>query len=214
MTQTLSPRATRAAFRTAPTPVTTAHPTSAACQSGRVGGIGTAQAAGTTQRSAKQPTARNCLSGSPFARWKRVVPSSSESLKELWPARSQRFPRPVRHRGHSPQEGTKQSETGSPGATAVVVGLAPVGVDAAVPAIDFLSEKSLRGSFYGSGNPAREIAELARLVDDGRFDVAHTVSHLTDLDGLEAAFGRLRRGEGARTVAVIDPELAGAPEAL
>ncbi len=101
-----------------------------------------------------------------------------------------------------------------PGGTAVVVGLAAQGVDAAVPAIEFLSEKSLRGSFYGSGNPAHEIADLAGLVAAGHFDVASTVSHLTDLTGIEEAFGRMRRGEGARTVAVIDPELAGAPDSL
>jgi S-(hydroxymethyl)glutathione dehydrogenase / alcohol dehydrogenase len=96
-----------------------------------------------------------------------------------------------------------------PGGTAVVVGLAPRGVDAIVPAIDFLSEKSLRGSFYGSGYPAREIAELADLVAAQRLDVASTVSHLTDIDGIEDAFGRLRRGEGARSVAILDPDLAG-----
>jgi S-(hydroxymethyl)glutathione dehydrogenase/alcohol dehydrogenase len=98
-----------------------------------------------------------------------------------------------------------------PGGTAVVVGLAPRGVDAAVPAIEFLSEKSLRGCFYGSGNPTREIAELAALVAEGRLDVAGSVTHLADLEGVEEAFARMRRGEGARTVAVIDPELAGAP---
>jgi hypothetical protein len=47
---------------------------------------------------------------------------------------------------------------------------------------------------------------------DGRLEVADAVSHLTDLDGIEAAFGRLRRGSGARTVAVIDAAIAGAPE--
>jgi hypothetical protein len=46
---------------------------------------------------------------------------------------------------------------------------------------------------------------------DGRLEVADAVSHLTDLDGIEAAFDRLRRGSGARTVAVIDAALAGAP---
>lgn len=101
-----------------------------------------------------------------------------------------------------------------PGGTAVVVGLAPQGVDAAVPAIEFLSEKSLRGSFYGSGNPAEEIAQLALLVAEERFDLASTVSHVTDLDGIEEAFDRMRRGEGARTVVVLDPELAAAPQAL
>ena len=47
---------------------------------------------------------------------------------------------------------------------------------------------------------------------DGRITVADAVSHLTDLEGIEAAFERLRRGSGARTVAVIDAALAGAPE--
>ena len=35
------------------------------------------------------------------------------------------------------------------------------------------------------------------------------VSHLIDLDGVADAFDRLRRGEGDRTVVVVDPELAG-----
>jgi Zn-dependent alcohol dehydrogenase len=96
-----------------------------------------------------------------------------------------------------------------PGGTAVVVGLAPAGVEAVVPALDFLSEKSLRGSFYGSGNPASEIAELARLAATGALGIADSVSSLIALDGIEDAFDRLRRGEGARSVAVFDGELAG-----
>jgi len=96
-----------------------------------------------------------------------------------------------------------------PGGTAVVVGLAPVGVEAIVPALDFLSEKTLRGSFYGSGDPAREIAELGALAATGALDIEGSVSSFTDLDGIEEAFERLRRGEGARSVAVLDRELAG-----
>ena len=46
---------------------------------------------------------------------------------------------------------------------------------------------------------------------DGRLAVADAVSHLTDLEGIEAAFGRLREGSGARSVAVIDAALADAP---
>jgi Zn-dependent alcohol dehydrogenase len=99
-----------------------------------------------------------------------------------------------------------------PGAAAIVVGIGPRDAEARVPALDLLSEKSLRGSYYGSGNPPVEIARLGRLMADGRLTVADAVSHLTDLDGIEAAFERLRRGSGARTVAVIDTALAGAPE--
>lgn len=96
-----------------------------------------------------------------------------------------------------------------PGGTAVVVGLAPIGVEAVVPAIEFLSEKSLRGSFYGSGDPAREIAEIGELAATGALDVGGSVSFLTDLDGVEEAFARMRRGEGARSVAILDHGLAG-----
>jgi S-(hydroxymethyl)glutathione dehydrogenase / alcohol dehydrogenase len=98
-----------------------------------------------------------------------------------------------------------------PGATAIVVGIAPIGVDVTLPALEFLSEKGIRGCYYGSANAAVELGLLARLVADGRFPVADVVTDYTDLAGIEAAFGRLRRGEGARTVVVLDPELAGAP---
>jgi S-(hydroxymethyl)glutathione dehydrogenase / alcohol dehydrogenase len=98
-----------------------------------------------------------------------------------------------------------------PGATVVVVGVVPKGIEVSVPGIELLAEKGLKGSYYGSGNPAADIAELARLATEGLLDLAAGVSDLTDLDGLDAAFDRLRRGRGAaRTVAVLDPVLAGA----
>ena len=50
---------------------------------------------------------------------------------------------------------------------------------------------------------------MADLAAEGRFPVADVVTHVTDLDGIEEAFGRLRRGEGARTVALVDEALAG-----
>ena len=37
------------------------------------------------------------------------------------------------------------------------------------------------------------------------------MTHVDALDGIEAALERLRRGEGARTVLVVDAELAGVP---
>jgi S-(hydroxymethyl)glutathione dehydrogenase/alcohol dehydrogenase len=101
-----------------------------------------------------------------------------------------------------------------PGATAVVVGAVPRGVELSLPGFDLLSEKGLKGCYYGSGDPSSELAELAQLVAEGRFPVANVVTHLADLSGIESALGRLRRGEGARTVVVLDPELAGAPAHL
>jgi len=96
-----------------------------------------------------------------------------------------------------------------PGATAIVVGIAPTGVEFALPALELLSEKGIRGSYYGSGDAASLLASMAEMTTAGRFSVTDVVTHVTGLDGIEAAFARLRAGEGARTVVLVDPELAG-----
>jgi S-(hydroxymethyl)glutathione dehydrogenase / alcohol dehydrogenase len=96
------------------------------------------------------------------------------------------------------------------GGEVVVVGLVPKGADVSVPGIEFLSDKSLRGTYYGSGDAARDLPELAALALSGELDLAGVVTHVTDLDGVPEALDRLRRGEGARTVVLVDPPLAGA----
>jgi len=90
----------------------------------------------------------------------------------------------------------------------VVVGIAPTGVKAAITAIDFASNNTLASSFYGSGHPAAEIPEPAGMVASGTIDLAESVSHTTDLPGIEEAF-RPDRGEGARTLVTLDEGLAG-----
>ncbi len=96
-----------------------------------------------------------------------------------------------------------------PGGTAIVVGLAPKGVEASLPAIDFLSEKTITGSYYGSSDVHAALGQLVALVLDGRLDLGDVVSYLIGLDDIEAALERLRRGQGARSVIVLDDELAG-----
>jgi S-(hydroxymethyl)glutathione dehydrogenase/alcohol dehydrogenase len=96
-----------------------------------------------------------------------------------------------------------------PGGTAVVVGLVPDGVEATVPAVEFLSDKSLVGTYYGSGDPAAELPGLAELALSGELDLAGVITHVDGLEGVEAALDRLRRGEGARTVLLVDRALAG-----
>ena len=91
----------------------------------------------------------------------------------------------------------------------MVVGLAPKGVEVSIPAIEFLSEKAIRGSYYGSANVAAELPELVALVADGRLELGEVVSHVAGLDDVEAALGRLRRGEGNRTIITVDLALAG-----
>ncbi len=96
-----------------------------------------------------------------------------------------------------------------PGGTAIVVGLAPKGVEASLPAIEFLSEKTITGSYYGSSDVHAALGQLVQLVLDGRLDLGDVVSYLIGLDDVEAALERLRRGQGARSVIVLDDELAG-----
>jgi S-(hydroxymethyl)glutathione dehydrogenase / alcohol dehydrogenase len=101
-----------------------------------------------------------------------------------------------------------------PGATAIVVGIAPRGAEVALPAFDLLSEKGLKGCYYGSADPGPELAMLARLVAAGRLTLGDVVTHVTDLGGIDAALERLRRGDGARTIVVLDAALAGAPASV
>ena len=96
-----------------------------------------------------------------------------------------------------------------PGATATVVGIAPAGVEVALPALELMSEKGLRGSYYGSGDAAALLTAMAEMTVSGRFAVADVVTHVTDLEGIDAAFERLRAGEGARTLALVDAALSG-----
>ena len=96
-----------------------------------------------------------------------------------------------------------------PGGTAVVVGVAPRGAEVSLPAIEFLSEKTITGSYYGSRDVQLALGELVALVLDGRLDLGDVVSDVIGLEGVEAAFNRLRRGEGARSVILVDQELAG-----
>jgi S-(hydroxymethyl)glutathione dehydrogenase/alcohol dehydrogenase len=96
-----------------------------------------------------------------------------------------------------------------PGGTAIVVGLAPRGVEVSLPAIEFLSDKGIRGSYYGSGDAATDLPRLAALALSGELDLAGVVTAVEPLAAANEALDRLRRGEGARTVLVVDEELAG-----
>ena len=97
------------------------------------------------------------------------------------------------------------------GGTAVVVGLAPKGADVALPAIEFLTDKGIRGSYYGSGDAAADLPRLAELALSGDLDLAGVVTSIEPLESVNDALDRLRHGEGARSVLVVDPTLAGQP---
>jgi len=96
-----------------------------------------------------------------------------------------------------------------PGGNAVVVGLAPKGAEVSLPAIEFLSDKGIRGSYYGNGDPQTDLPELAELALAGDLDLEGVVTHVEPLDAVADALDRLRSGTGVRTVLVLDADLAG-----
>ena len=87
-----------------------------------------------------------------------------------------------------------------PGGTVVVVGLSPKGSKVTLPAFDFISEKNIRGCFYGSSRFHADIPVILERIKTGRMRIEGMVSHSVPLEELEEAFSRLRNGDGMRTV--------------
>ena len=122
---------TCAAFVTAPMPVTTPHPKSAACHNGTSGGMTTAPAIGTTACSAKQATIRPCWRMLPSGLRRREDPSIRVPASAAAPAGWHRFRLPLRHARQLPQDGTKQNATWSPGE--IPLTSAPIAVTTPAP---------------------------------------------------------------------------------
>ncbi len=87
-----------------------------------------------------------------------------------------------------------------PGGTVVVVGLSPKGSKVSLPAFDFISEKNIRGCFYGSSRFQADVPMILNRIQAGRMRIDGMVSHSVPLEELESAFSRLRNGDGVRTV--------------
>ncbi|MFC6016580.1 alcohol dehydrogenase catalytic domain-containing protein [Plantactinospora solaniradicis] len=87
------------------------------------------------------------------------------------------------------------------GGQVIVVGMGARDDIVGLGALDvFHSARTLRSSVYGSSDPDRDLPELAADVLAGVLDLGFLVTDRTTLDGAAAAFDRMARGEGARTV--------------
>jgi len=86
------------------------------------------------------------------------------------------------------------------GGTVVVVGLSPKGSKVTLPAFDFISEKNIRGCFYGSSRFHADVPVILSRMQAGRMRLDGMVSQSVPLEELESAFNKLRNGEGVRTV--------------
>ena len=91
------------------------------------------------------------------------------------------------------------------GGKAVVVGVAPFGVDLTVPACMLpLEERSLIGSLYGSAFMPRDVPRLLALYRRGKLKLDELVSRELRLDEINAGFDALAGGGVLRSVIRFD----------
>jgi S-(hydroxymethyl)glutathione dehydrogenase / alcohol dehydrogenase len=90
------------------------------------------------------------------------------------------------------------------GGAVTVVGMGRADDQVSLSALDiFSAARTLRSSVYGSSDPDVEIPALAADVLSGALKLDHLVTDRIGLDDVPAAFDRMSRGEGARSVVVL-----------
>ena len=67
----------------------------------------------------------------------------------------------------------------------------------------FSSARTLRASVYGSSDPDLEVPALAQDVLSGALKLDHLITDRIALGEVPAAFNRMSRGEGARSVVIF-----------
>ena len=88
-----------------------------------------------------------------------------------------------------------------PAGSVVIVGIAPVGTDLAIPAIGFPgSKKRLIGSIYGGGVPERDITKILSLYRSGRLELDAQIGARIGLEQVNDALRWLEQGVLARTM--------------
>lgn len=68
----------------------------------------------------------------------------------------------------------------------------------------FHSSRTLKSSVYGSSDPDADLPGLAQSIVDGALDLTPLISHRIGLDEAPEAFARMERGEGARSVVLME----------
>jgi Zn-dependent alcohol dehydrogenase len=92
------------------------------------------------------------------------------------------------------------------GGTTVTVGLPHPSKMLEISAVSLVAEeRTLRGSYLGSGVPAIEIPKLVELYQAGLLPVDRLLSHTLPLDEVNEGFDRLARGEAVRQ-AIVFPD--------
>ena len=90
------------------------------------------------------------------------------------------------------------------GGTVVVVGIMPRGSSLTIDPWQFMSEKTLKGTFLGSARIREDVPRLVDLYHAGELELDRLVSRKLPLAELPEAFDRLRAGDVVRQVVVFD----------
>ena len=86
----------------------------------------------------------------------------------------------------------------------VVLGIAPAGAEVSLPLGPMVfEERTVMGSFYGSGQPRQDIPALADLYRAGKLKLDELLSRRYPLERINEAYAALDRGEVARSVIVF-----------
>ena len=91
------------------------------------------------------------------------------------------------------------------GGTTVLVGVVPVTQLVPISAADLtLQEKKITGSYMGSNRFRFDMPKYIEFYLDGRLHLDEMISSRIELDEVNEAFDRMRKGEVARQVIVFD----------
>ena len=87
--------------------------------------------------------------------------------------------------------------------TVTIVGIAPVGAEAAINAVDMVrNEKTMRGTYYGSTHSSVEMPKLVDMYRAGKLNLDDLVVRHYSLDQINDAYGDMDKGEVGRGVIV------------
>ena len=85
--------------------------------------------------------------------------------------------------------------------TVTIVGIAPVGAEAAINAVDIVrNEKTMRGTYYGSTHASVEMPKLVDMYLAGKLNLDDLVVRHYSLDQINDAYGDMDKGEVGRGV--------------
>ncbi len=91
------------------------------------------------------------------------------------------------------------------GGSTTTVGLPDPSQMLSIPAVGLVAEeRTLRGSYLGSGVPARDLPRFIALHREGRLPVERLLTHRLALDDINEGFDRLADGEAVRQAVVFD----------